>query len=333
MSTPAQLQPLTASPAISVILPVLNEEAYLFNSVNSILAQEYHGEFEVILALGPSSDRTDDVAHTLAQSDPRVILVSNPTGKTAAGLNAAIANSHNEIIVRVDGHAELPRNYLSTAVEILRSTGAVNVGGVMGAEGVTPFEKAVARAMRSALGVGASRFHTGGEAGEVDTVYLGAFRREAVIAAGGFDVRYTRAQDWELNFRLRKNGGSIYFDPRLYVTYRPRPTLQKLAKQYYEYGRWRRVVSRTHPGTINYRYLAPPVALCGTLTSLLCGALISPILFIPAGIYALFTSVSSIVISQSLRQFFLLLAIIPTMHFAWGFGFITSPKTLVPALK
>ena len=163
MST--HLKPLSQTPAISVILPVLNEQAHLFQSITSILTQEYHGQFEVILALGPSTDKTNEIAHTLAQSDPRVILVENPTGKTAAGLNAAIARSNNEIIVRVDGHAELPQGYLSTAVEILRTTGAVNVGGVMGAEGITPFEKAVARAMRSALGVGASRFHTGGEAG------------------------------------------------------------------------------------------------------------------------------------------------------------------------
>ena len=117
------------------------------------------------------------------------------------------------------------------------------------------------------------------------------------------------------------------------MTYRPRPNIKKLAKQYFEYGRWRRVVSRSHSGTINYRYLAPPLALIGTVVSVLLGAFISPLLFVPAGIYAIFITVSSIVISQSLREFFLLLVIMPTMHFAWGLGFLTSPKTLVPVLK
>ena len=331
MST--QLKPLPSSPAISVIIPVLNEEGHLFDSVTSILSQEYHGDFEVVLALGPSRDGTDEIAKALVEKDSRVKLVPNPSGKTAAGLNAAIANSHNEIIVRVDGHAELPPDYLATAVEILRTTGAVNVGGVMGAEGISKFEKAVARAMRSALGVGSSRFHTGGEPGVVDTVYLGVFRREALIAAGGFDERFTRAQDWELNFRLRKNGGTIFFDPRLHVTYRPRPNLKKLAHQYFEYGRWRRVVSRSHLGTINYRYAAPPLAVIGTLASLVLGLIISPLFFIPAGIYALFITGAAVAISQSIFEFFLLLVIMPTMHFSWGLGFLTSPKTLVPTLK
>jgi len=319
---------LSVSPAISVILPVLNEEPHLAESVMAILAQDYAGIFEVILALGPSRDRTNKVAEELAARDSRVKLVVNPSGKTAAGLNLAIAASMSPVIVRVDGHAKIPNNYLSLAIAILQETGAVNVGGVMAAEGVTKFEIAVSRAMRSALGVGASRFHTGGKAGEVDTVYLGAFRREAINAIGGFDERYTRAQDWELNHRLRKNGGKIYFDPRLQVTYRPRPNLNKLAKQYFQYGRWRRVVSRSHPGTVNLRYLAPPLTLAGTLASLLFGLLINPVLYLPAAVYGIFVLISSVLIANSAREFISLLAIIPTMHFAWGAGFITSTKVL-----
>jgi glycosyltransferase involved in cell wall biosynthesis len=319
---------LSVSPAISVILPVLNEEPHLAESVTAILSQDYIGSFEIILALGPSRDQTNVIAEELAARDSRIKLVMNPTGKTAAGLNLAIAASENPVIVRVDGHAKIPGNYLSLAVSILRESGAVNVGGIMAAEGVTKFEIAVSRAMRSPLGVGASRFHTGGEAGEVDTVYLGAFRREAINAVGGFDERYTRAQDWELNHRLRKNGGRIYFDPRLQVTYRPRPNLSKLAKQYFQYGRWRRVVSRSHPGTVNLRYLAPPLTLLGTVTSLILGLLIHSIFFLPAAVYGIFLLISSILISKSAREVVSLLAIIPTMHFAWGAGFITSTKIL-----
>jgi glycosyltransferase involved in cell wall biosynthesis len=319
---------LSVSPAVSVILPVLNEEAHLEESILAILAQDYRGLFEVILALGPSQDRTDEIAKSLSARDPRVKLVANPTGKTAAGLNLAVATSNHPIVVRVDGHAKIPQSYLTLAVEILEKTGAVNVGGVMAAEGISNFEKAVARAMRSPLGVGASRFHTGGAAGEVDTVYLGAFKRDAINQAGGFDERYTRAQDWELNHRLRKNGGLIYFDPRLQVTYRPRPNLRKLAKQYFQYGTWRRVVSRSHSGTINMRYLAPPVTLLGCAISLLAGSLIHPILYIPLAVYGLFVAVSAALISRSVRELISLLAIIPTMHFTWGAGFITSTKAL-----
>ena len=120
-------------------------------------------------------------------------------------------------MVRVDGHALFPADYVRTAVEVLTETGADNVGGIMAAEGTTPFEQAVARAMTSRLGVGSARFHTGGEAGPADTVYLGVFRRSALERVGGYDESFLRAQDWEMNLRIRRSGGLVWFTPRLRV--------------------------------------------------------------------------------------------------------------------
>jgi len=204
------------------------------------------------------------------------------------------------------------------------------VGGMMAAVGVTQFEKAVARAMRSPLGVGTSAFHTGGKAGAADTVYLGAFRKSALQEVGGFDEKFTRAQDWELNFRLRSAGGLVYFDPRLQVEYRPRPRLGALAKQYFEYGRWRRAVSRRHTGTVNSRYLAPPTALSINLLSIFAGLLISPIFFIPVISYSLLIVIGAFLIGKSWSERLRLPAILSTMHMSWGLGFLTSPKSIVP---
>ena len=314
--------------AVSVILPVLNEELYLESAVNSILQQDFLGAIEIVLAVGPSKDRTLEIAQKLAAADNRIKIVENPTGKTAAGLNLAIKNSHNPVIVRVDGHANLERSYISTAVKVLKETGAVNVGGLMAAEGITNFERAVATAMRSPLGVGSAKFHTGGSAGYVDTVYLGVFKREALLAAGGFDERFTRAQDWELNFRLRENGGKIYFDPKLKVTYRPRRTIRALAKQYFEYGRWRRVVTSTHKGTINYRYLAPPITVLGVFASLV-GSLFNSMLILPAAVYLLFTFLAAIMIGKSASEMRYLPFVLFTMQMSWGVGFLTSRKSLI----
>ncbi len=330
MSTSANALYGSPKREISVILPIRNEEKYLADAVSAILAQHYDGKLEVILAVAPSTDKTLEIAQQLHINDPRVVIVDNPTGRTAAGLNLAIAASQYSIIVRVDGHSNIPSNYCQLVSEILEKTGAVNVGGVMAAEGQSLFQRSVARAMRSPLGVGASRFHVGGSAGEVDTVYLGAFRKEALVAIGGFDERFTRAQDWELNFRLRQAGGVIYFDPRLIVTYRPRSTIKALAKQYFEYGRWRRVISRRHQGTINYRYLAPPFTVAATTLSLLLGWLISPYLLIPALVYAVFILIASVIIGKNAGEILCLPTILLTMHISWGFGFLTSPKSLAP---
>ncbi|HMM97264.1 glycosyltransferase family 2 protein [Phycicoccus sp.] len=323
---PASPPPL---PPVSVVMPILDEERHLADAVAMVLGQDYPGPLEVVLALGPSRDRTDEVAARLAADDPRVRLVRNPSGRTPDALNAAVGAATGEVVVRVDGHAEIPPGYVSTAVATLAETGADNVGGTMDARGTTPFERAVAAAMRSPLGVGSSRFHTGGGAGEVDTVYLGAFRREALERVGGYDPRFTRTQDWELNHRIRADGGRVWFTPDLVVTYRPRAGFRALARQYRDYGRWRRVVARTHEGTLNPRYLAPPAMVVGTSAATLVGIAWWPALVVPAG-YAVAVAVGGVAITrgEGWRTRLLGGPVLATMHWAWGVGFLTSPRGL-----
>jgi len=315
-------------PPVSVILPILNEERDLSNCISAILQQDYPSDIEVILALGPSKDKTTQIAEKLSALNSRIKLVSNPTGQTAVGLNLAIKMSSNETICRIDGHSEISKDYVKTAVEILQKKNAVNVGGLMHADSDSGLQRVVAQAMRSKLGVGPSKFHTGGSAGESDTVYLGTYKKSAVLAAGGFDERYIRAQDWELNYRLRKNGGLIWFDPRLQVTYRPRSTFNKLAKQYFQYGRWRRVISRQHRNTVNFRYLAPPFAVVANTLSIFFTITINPLFIAPFLVYVSTLILGSLFIGRKIIDKLLMPFVLVTMHFSWGVGFITSPKKL-----
>jgi succinoglycan biosynthesis protein ExoA len=320
-------------PPVSVIMPVLNEARHLRSAVEHVLGQDYPGEIELVIALGPSTDDTDRIAAELSAADPRVRAVPNPSGRTPAALNAAVAAARHDIVVRVDGHGCLPSDYVRTAVALLEETGADNVGGLMRAEGTTPFERTVACAMTSPLGVGNARFHTGGEPGPADTVYLGVFRRATLDKLGGYDESFQRAQDWELNYRIREAGGLIWFSPKLWVSYRPRPNLQALAKQYFHYGRWRRIVMRQHRGTANLRYLAPPAALAGCAAGLLAGLLVHPAGFIVPGGYLAAVLLGSAWTGRRLplRSLAMLPLVVVTMHFSWAVGFLTSPRRLVPA--
>ncbi|MFK0101483.1 glycosyltransferase family 2 protein [Streptomyces sp. SAS_281] len=317
-------------PAVSVIMPVLNEERHLRNSVRHILEQEYAGEMEVVIALGPSTDRTDEIAAELVAEDPRVHTVPNPTGRTPAALNAAIKASSHPIVVRVDGHGMLSPNYIATAVRLLEETGAQNVGGIMHAEGENAWEDAVAAAMTSKIGVGNAAFHTGGQAGPAETVYLGVFRREALEKADGYNVEFIRAQDWELNFRIRESGGLIWFSPELRVQYRPRPSVRALAKQYKDYGRWRHVVARYHAGSINLRYLAPPTAVVAIAAGLVVGAAVTPWALIVPGGYVAAIVAGSLPAGKglSLKARAQIPVALATMHMSWGYGFLTSPRSL-----
>ncbi|HEY6740710.1 MAG TPA: glycosyltransferase family 2 protein, partial [Actinopolymorphaceae bacterium] len=314
-------------------MPVWNEERHLRSAVKQVLEQDYPGELELVVALAPSTDRTEEIAKEIVSEDPRVRLLVNPAGITPAGLNAAIAEAKHGIIVRVDGHGILSPGYIRRAVELLEETGAANVGGVMAARGETPFEQAVARAYTRPLGLGGGRFHVGGEAGPVDSVYLGVFRRSVLEELSGYDETFVRAQDWELNYRIRKAGGTIWFSPELEVTYRPRPTLRKLARQFFDTGRWRRAVARLHPGTVTYRYLAPPLALLGCVVGLTAG-LIGLVTGVPwllwgfaaPGGYLCGVLVGSVIVSGGLpwRARLWLPPAVVVMHLSWGAGFLLS---------
>ncbi len=322
----------TAWPGVSIVMPVLNEECHLEAAVRRVLDQDYPGELEVIVAVGPSRDGTREIANALAAVDPRIRVVDNPAARTPAALNIGIAASQHEIIVRVDGHAELIDGYIRRAVELLAETGAANVGGVMDAQGSTPFEEAVAVAYTTRLGLGGSAFHLAeSPAAEAETVFLGVFRKDALVAVGGFDESMHRAQDWELNYRLRTTGHKIWFSPELRVIYHPRSTLRALVKQMYETGTWRRELVRRHPETATVRYLAPPLTLIGVLVGTLVGlsgvAFDSRLLRVgflaPAGYLTLVTGGSLITTRpMSAAARLRLPLVLAATHLAWGAGFL-----------
>jgi succinoglycan biosynthesis protein ExoA len=310
-------------PSVSVVMPVLNEERHLEHAVKAIFAQDYPGPMDVCLALGPSTDATNDVAARLQADEPRLRTVDNPTGKTPAALNAAIRATSGDVVVRVDGHSVLSPGYITRAVETLQRTGAANVGGVQKTVGTTPFEEAVAAAMASPFSMGGARFHTGGEEGPVDTVYLGVFKREAIEQVGLFDESLIRNQDYELNIRLREVGNTVWFNPQLEVEYRPRPTLRTLARQYAEYGTWKRHVLRLHPKSLKLRQVIPPLALLALVASFVTAPWMPLALVVPA-IYAGAIVIASLATSpaHALR----LTVIFPTMHMSWALGFLARRR-------
>jgi hypothetical protein len=198
--------------------------------------------------------------------------------------------------------------------------------------------------MTSKAGVGSAAFHTGGGAGPADSVYLGIYRREAIEQVGGWDEEMLRAEDWELNRRIRARGGVIWFTPELRVTYRPRASIRTLGSQYFHYGRWRRVIVREHPETASFRYLAPPAAAALVAVGLAAGlaglagiaaggpsavrwltaGFVIPVTYL-AGITAAGTGLARGVPAAVRIRVPVVLSV---MHMCWGSGFLASPGKL-----
>ncbi|WP_051063469.1 glycosyltransferase family 2 protein, partial [Ilumatobacter nonamiensis] len=306
-----------AWPDVDVVMPIRNEAPHLETALASVRMQAYPGRVRIILGVGPSDDGTEALAASLASSADDLLVVENPSGRTPSALNVAIRAGTAPVVVRVDGHSQLSAGYVRRAVEIMRETGAANVGGVQRPEPTTPFEQSVADATTSILGTGGASYRIGSVAGSVDTVYLGVFDRAAIEAVGLFDESLIRNQDYELNIRLRDAGDTVWFDPSLSVGYTPRSTWKALARQYFEYGWWKAVVLRKHPHSLRLRQLIPPVGVIGVVLGSVAGLRWRPMLIVPFA-YASAVSLSG---RMSRRPFRTALAL-ATIHSSWTTGLL-----------
>ena len=253
-------------PSVSVVMPVRNGAATLEQSLAAIGVQTYPGPVDVAVALAPSTDGT---ARILEEADLGLDLkvVENPTGSTAAGLNLAIAATRGRIVARVDAQAVIGPDYIQRAVAALARTGAANVGGVQRPVAGQGLAAAIAAALASPFGAGPARYRTGRSEGPADTVYLGVFDRAALEQVGGFDETMVRNQDYELNWRLRHRGLTVWLDPGLAVGYIPRSTYRDLARQYFEYGVWKRVMLWRNPRSLRLRQAAAPLLIAAMAAS------------------------------------------------------------------
>ncbi|QAY73623.1 glycosyltransferase family 2 protein [Agromyces protaetiae] len=331
----------SSAPGVSYVMPVLNDASHVRQAVESILAQEVAGPIEVLIALGPSIDGTAELVADLAARDPRVRVLENEVGSTPAGLNIGIRAAQYPVVVRVDSHSVLSPRYTAIAVETLDRTGADNVGGVMAAHGETPFERAVALAYTTPVGLGGSSFHVGGSEGPAETVYLGVFRTAALHRVGLFDEEIKRGQDWELNRRIREQGGTVWFTPELSVTYRPRSSVERLARQMFSTGLWRGELARRFPASNGIRYFVPPAMVVGVVLGTLVGvagivqAIVgaSPWLllgFVVPAVYLAFLALATLVYARGADRAtaWRFLLVLPCIHVSWGAGFILGYLSL-----
>lgn len=319
-------------PFVSIVMPVYNEERYIGPILLDLLKQDYpEGKFEIVVADGISSDRTVNIVKSIQAEHPNVVLIDNPGRIVSTGLNLAMAKARGEIIVRVDGHCEYPRNYVRRAVQLRQEIGADNVGGVLVPIGSGYIQRSVAAAYHSKVGVGGAALRASPESAtvtEVDAVHGGCWRRDRLLAIGGFDETMVRNQDDELSFRLRKSSGKIVQTSELRVKYHVRKTYDKLFMQFAQYGYWKVQVVRKHPQQASVRHFVPAAFVLLLVCSLVASLFFDPAIIALAVLMSTYLLVLGIATLIQLRKQLELwpgvMAALATMHFGYGLGFIAG---------
>jgi len=317
-------------PLVSVIMPVRNEEAHIDISLGSVIGQDYPLDcLEVIIVDGMSTDHTRQLVWEQVAEVPElsIQILDNPDQIVPSAMNIGIQASRGEIIARVDGHCKIPRDYLSSCVAELMVADVQAVGGMQYPVGDDYISDAVALAISSPYFIGNSYFRYAQEKRLVDTVFLGVYPRDIFDKIGLFDEELVRHQDYDLNLRLRNQGGKILYLPNLKVEYRPRDTIASFFKQYFQYGLWKVRVMQKSRHAFRLRHFAPT----GLVLAVVLGALLSlispPISGLYLGslvLYLLGSLAASLLVSlqaRTLKYLPILPIIFMCIHFGWGTGF------------
>ncbi len=317
-------------PSVTVIMPIRNESTYIERSLLTVLDQDYPlDKVEILVVDGMSDDETRDIVANLASKHPQHVIriLDNPTHIVPPALNIGLLHAQGDIIIRVDGHCEIPLNYIRKCVKLLHETNADNVGGMQWSVGENKFARAVSLATRSPFGVGNAKFRYATKSGWVDTVYLGTYRREVFDRIGGFDEELMRNQDDEFNFRLLQSGGKIWLDTSLKVQYYSRSSLRKLWKQYFQYGLYKVSVIQKRGAVSSVRHLVPAFFVLFLVGSILIALLRGQMQWTLAVIvpYALINLVASVCAAkEDWKISYLLPQIFITLHLAYGTGFLAG---------
>ncbi|MEP7286751.1 MAG: glycosyltransferase family 2 protein [Chloroflexota bacterium] len=319
-------------PMVSVIMPIRNESDFIERSLGAVLAQDYPADnLEVLLADGMSTDATRTMIAKLAAKYPaiRVVIVDNPGKIVPTAMNAALAVAHGEIIVRVDGHTIIKNDYVSACVDALTRSGADNVGGRMTPSSQNEFGQAVALATSSPFGIGGARFHFSEREEWVDTVYMGAWRRDVFERIGDFDEEMVRNQDDEFNYRLLSAGGKILLSNKVESEYFNRSSPRALWRQYFQYGYWKVRVLQKHPRQMRSRQFVPPAFVAVVML----GALLAPFnktlrrLWYPVWSLYMAANVAASVYTaykKGWQHLPRLPFVFATLHVSYGLGFLTG---------
>lgn len=260
---------------VAVVIPCRNEAGTIGRLLDALRRQTRLPD-QIVVVDDRSTDATADVIAEwrAAHASPSCVVLNGAGRGVAAAVNAGVAVTQADIIVRIDGHSVPADDYIERALAALEQPEAGVVGGVWTIEpgANTNTAIAIARVVSHPLGSGGAKYRhaTSAPAGveAADTVPFGVFRRSLWAQVGGFDEQLGANEDYDFNYRVRQTGARVLLDGRVRSTYSARPTLRALARQYHRYGFWKARMLMKDVRAVRPRQLAAAAILPWFATSL-----------------------------------------------------------------
>jgi len=316
-------------PLVSIIIPMLNEVDAIDRCIDSILHQTYPSDrLEIRVVDGLSGDGSRERVQELARRHPNIFLHDNPQKCTPRSLNIGVLNAQGEIVIILGAHTRIHPDFIKLNVHYMREMQVACSGGTQINTGDTWLQRAIGMAMGSRFGIPSAPYRFYKKNCFVDTVVYAAYRRELFDQVGLFDEELHISEDAELNWRIRKAGFKIFYTPEIISYYYPRRNLNRLWKQFFNYGILRINVMKKHPDAVKPMHLIPPVFVLALMGLFVSGWFYRPLFSVLGGIalvYLLYTLVASLITGVQNKKWtsiLILPAVFMTMQLAWGLGFL-----------
>ncbi len=210
-------EPAGGWPGVTVLIPAYNEEAVIATSVAAAIAVDYP-ELEVIVLDDGSTDATEATALEASAGDPRCRVIRDPVNRGKADrLNVGMSQARHELVAVTDADTHMHPEALRLLVA--RMSRSPLLAAVAGAPHVTNRGRVLTamQVLEAASIIGLIR-RTQSLTGRVGVVagVLGLFRRDRVLAVGGYDPRMA-TEDIDLSWKLLLRGWHTAYEPRALV--------------------------------------------------------------------------------------------------------------------
>jgi GT2 family glycosyltransferase len=253
-------------------------------------------------------------------------LVNNEQKFVSYGFNKAFPLSKGKYVTLMGAHAQYPTNFFNTGVSSLEKNECDSVGGPLLQVGKTETGKAIAYAMSTKFGVGGTEFRTETKKMYVDSVAFAIYKREIFEKVGLLDEELIRNQDDEFHYRINAAGYRILMVPEMACVYYVRNTISGLFKQYFQYGLYKpRVFKKVRKG-FRLRHMIPSLFVLYTWSLPLIYLLPMWVVFL--AIYIIFLFYYSFKNKLPFLQKLISLLVFPTLHIAYGLGFLLGLKKM-----
>jgi GT2 family glycosyltransferase/glucose/arabinose dehydrogenase len=228
-----------AWPRVSVVVCAYNAADTLEDNLASIDKLTYP-DFEIIVVNDGSRDATGDIA----RRHPRVRLVEIPNSGLSAARNVGLAEATGEIVAYTDSDTRVDPDWLTFLVQPFLTSDVVGSGGPnVVPKDDTPIAQCIARAPG-----GPTHVLLDDRTAEHVPGCNMAFRRDALLAIGGFNPVYLRAgDDVDVCWRLQARGWKIGFAPAALVWHHHRSSIQAYWRQQVGYGEGETWLMAHHP--------------------------------------------------------------------------------------